>query len=96
MMYFNITREYNATDLIDDLIGEGNNTTDSILELAQEFNLESELLNIVDLNIGENVELWEVAQDIDENPNDYIKCLIDNIDEDNKKDLLESIKYLGE
>lgn len=94
MMYFNITKEYNATDLIDDLLGVGNSQADIILELAQEYSLEEDILEVVYNNIGENVELWEVTNDINDNLDDYVKCLRDNIDECDIEDLNESLKDL--
>lgn len=75
MMYFNIQREYNATDLVEDLIGVGNNQADIILELSQCYQLEEDLLEVIYQNIGDNVELWEVTNDIEENLEDYVKCL---------------------
>lgn len=94
MMYFNITREYNSSDLIDDLIGVGNYQVDIICELAQEYSLEDDVIEVVYNNIGENVELWEVTNDIEDNLEDYIKCLRDNIDENDIEDLNESLKDL--
>ena len=94
MMYFYIQREYNASDLIEDLIGVGNSQTDTILELAQEYSLEEDLLEVVYNNIGENVELYEVTNDIEDNLEDYIKCLRDNVDECDIEDLNESLKDL--
>lgn len=94
MMYFNIIKEYNSSDLIDDLIGVGNNQVDIICELAQEYSLEEDVIEVVYNNIGENVELWEVTNDIEDNLEDYIKCLRDNIDENDIEDLNESLKDL--
>ena len=94
MMYFNVTREYNASDLIEDLIGVGNNQADIILELAQEYSLEEDILEVVYNNIGDNVELWEITNDIEENLKEYVKCLFDNIDECDIEDLNESLKDL--
>ena len=94
MMYFNVTREYNASDLIEDLIGIGNNQADIILELAQEYSLEEHILEVVYNNIGDNVELWEITNDIEENLEEYIKCLLDNIDECDIEDLKENLKDL--
>ena len=94
MMYFNVTREYNASDLIEDLIDIGNNQADIILELAQEYSLEEDILEVVYNNIGDNVELWEITNDIEENLEEYVKCLRDNIDECDIEDLNESLKDL--
>ena len=94
MMYFNITREYNASDLIEDLIGVGNNQADIILELAQEYSLEEDILEVVYHSIGDNVELWEVTNDIEEHLEDYIECLRHNVDECDIEDLNESLKDL--
>lgn len=94
MMYFYIQREYNAVDLVEDLIGVGNNQADIILELCQCYQLEEDLLEVVYQNIGENVELWEVTNDIEENLEDYVKCLRENIDESDLEDLNESLKDL--
>lgn len=94
MMYFNIQREYNAIDLVEDLIGVGNSQADTILELSQEYQLEEDLLEVVYQNIGDNVELWEVTNDIEENLEDYIKCLRENIDKDYKEELEEELEDL--
>lgn len=94
MMYFNIQKEYNAVDLVEDLMGVGNNQADIILELSQCYQLEEDLLEVVYQNIGDNVELWEVTNDIEENLEDYVKCLRENIDESDLEDLNESLKDL--
>lgn len=95
MFYFIVEQEYNATDLIDILISQADTTTKIILELSQEYQLEEYILDIVDMNIGEHVAPYEIIQDIDENPQDYIKALLDNIDEDYKEDLAEELQDLG-
>lgn len=94
MFYFIVEQEYNATDLIDMLISQADTTTKIILELSQEYQLEECILDIVDMNIGEHVAPYEIIQDIDENPQDYIKALLDNIDEDYREDLEEELENL--
>lgn len=94
MMYFIIEQEYNAMDLIDTLINQADTTTKTILELSQEYQLEECLLDVVDMNIGEHVAPYEIIQDIDENPQEYIKALLDNVDEDYREDLEEELKEL--
>lgn len=93
-MYFIVEQEYNAMDLIDTLINQADATTKTILELSQEYQLEECLLDVVDMNTGEHVALYEIIQDIDENPQEYIKSLLDNVDEDYKKDLEEELEDL--
>ena len=93
-MYFIIEQEYNAMDLIDTLINQADTTTKTILELSQEYQLEECLLDVVDMNIGEHVAPYEIIQDIDENPQEYIKALLDNIDEDYREDLEEELEEL--
>lgn len=95
MFYFTVSTEYNANDLIEKLIDESdNNKVITILELSQEYSLESDILDLVDVNIGENVELFEILEDIENNLNEYIQCLLENIDENDKEDLLESLQDL--
>ena len=95
MFYFTVSTEYNANDLIEKLIEESeNNQVIILLELSQEYSLESDILDLVDVNIGENVELFEIIEDIENNLNEYIQCLLENIDENDKEDLLESLKDL--
>lgn len=94
MFYFIVEQEYNATDLIDMLISQADTTTKIILELSQEYQLEECILDIVDMNIGEHVAPYEIIQDIDENPQDYIKTLLDNVDEDYREDLEEELENL--
>ena len=94
MFYFIVEQEYNATDLIDMLISQADTTTKSILELSQEYQLEECILDIVDMNIGEHVAPYEIIQDIDENPQEYIKALLDNVDEDYREDLEEELENL--
>lgn len=79
MQYFTIQEEYNAYDLCEKLLGYGDTQTDYVIELAQEFSLESELLDLVDRNIGENVEPFEITQDIQDNINEYIEHLRENM-----------------
>lgn len=95
MMYFIVEQEYNAMDLIDMLISQADTATKIILELSQEYQLEECILDIVNMNIGEHVAPYEIIQDIDENPQDYIKALLDNIDEDYREDLAEELQDLG-
>lgn len=94
MFYFIVEQEYNATDLIDMLISQADTTTKIILELSQEYQLEECILDIVDINIGEHVAPYEIIQDIDENPQDYIKALLDNVDEDYRGELKEELEDL--
>lgn len=95
MMYFTVATEYNANDLIDTLINESeNNQVITILELTQEYSLESDILDLVDTNIGENVELYEIEEDIKNNLNEYIECLRDNIDAEYFDDLNDSLSDL--
>lgn len=95
MFYFTVATEYNANDLIDTLINESeNNQVITILELAQEYSLESDILDLVDTNIGENVELYEIEEDIKNNLNEYIECLRDNIDVEYFDDLNDSLSDL--
>ena len=95
MMYFIIEQEYNAMDLIDMLISQADTTTKIILELSQEYQLEECLLDVVDMNIDEHVAPYEIIQDIDENPQEYIKALLENVDEDYREDLEEELNDLG-
>ncbi len=95
MYYFTVSTEYNANDLIEKLIDESeNNKVITLLELSQEYSLESDIIDLVDTNIGENVELFEIIEDIENNINEYIECLRDNIDECDIEDLNESLKDL--
>ena len=94
MFYFIVEQEYNAMDLVDTLISQADTTTKIILELSQEYQLEEYILDVVDMNIGEHVAPYEIIQDIDENKQEYIKALLDNVDEDYKKDLEEEIEDL--
>lgn len=98
MQYFTVQIEYNAYDLCEKLLGYGNNDTDNIIEIAQEFSLESELLDLVDLNIGENVELYEITQDIQDNMSEYIEHLRENMEDHEEweiNEFEERIKDLG-
>lgn len=94
MMYFTIEHKMNAMDLIEYLLGYADNKSTSILELSQEYQLEEVILDTLDTNIGENVDPYECIQDIEENIEDYIKALLDNIDEDHKEDLKEELEDL--
>lgn len=95
MMYFTVLTEYNANDLIDTLINESENSqVITILELTQEYSLESDILDLVNTNIGENVELYEIEEDIKNNLSEYIECLRDNIDEEYFDDLNDSLSDL--
>lgn len=94
MFYFIVEQEYNAMDLVDTLISQADTTTKIILELSQEYQLEEYILDVVDMNIGEHVAPYEIIQDIDENKQEYIKALLDNVDEDYKKDLEEELEDL--
>lgn len=94
MFYFIVEQEYNAMDLVDTLISQADTTTKSILELSQEYQLEEYILDVVDMNIGEHVAPYEIIQDIDENKQEYIKALLDNVNEDYKKDLEEELEDL--
>lgn len=98
MQYFTIQEEYNAYDLCEKLLGYGNEQTDNILEIAQEFSLESELLDLVDINIGENVELHEITQDIQDNMSEYVEHLRENMEDHEEweiEEFEERIKDLG-
>lgn len=95
MFYFTIQKEMNAIDLVQELKGYGDETTDKILELTEEYQLEESLLDLVNFNIGENVELYEITDDIKENVGEYIKHLKENIDEDLLEDFEETIQDLG-
>ena len=95
MFYFTIQKEMNAIDLVQELKGYGDETTDKILELTEEYQLEESLLDLVDINIGENVELYEITDDIKENVGEYIEHLKENIDEDLLEDFEETIQDLG-
>lgn len=94
MQYFTIQVEYNSMDLIEYLLGYADTKSTTILELAQEYQLEESILDTLDMNIGENVDPYECIQDIEENISDYINCLLDNVDEDYKEDLQEELQYL--
>ena len=94
MFYFIVEQEYNAMDLIDILINQADTTTKIILELSQEYQLEESILDVAYINIGEHVALYEIIQDIDENPQEYIKALLDNVDEDYKEELKEELEDL--
>lgn len=91
MFYFTIQEEWNATDLIDKLIGVGSDEVDKVLELTQEFSLEEDLLDLVDINIGENVELYEITDDIEKHTTKYVRHLRKNISDDNREEFEERI-----
>lgn len=92
MMYFTIEQEYNAQDLIEFLIGYANNNSKTILEVSQEYQLEEHLLDLVDTNIGEHVDPYEIIEDIENNIDEYVKYLIDNVDDNYKCDLMEELE----
>lgn len=94
MMYFTIEHEMTAMDLIEYLLGYTDNKSQAILELAQEYQLEENILDVLDTNIGENVDPYECIQDIEENTQDYINCLLDNVDENYREDLEEDLQDL--
>lgn len=94
MMYFTIEHEMNAMDLIEYLLGYADTKSNTILELSQEYQLEETILDTLDANIGENVEPYECIQDIEENASDYITALLDNVDDDYRKDLQEELQDL--
>nr|DAX91651.1 MAG TPA: hypothetical protein [Caudoviricetes sp.] len=91
MMYFTIQEEWNATDLIDKLIGVGSDEVDNVLELTQEFSLEEDLLDLVDINIGENVELYEITDDIESHTIEYVRHLRKNVSDDDREEFEERI-----
>lgn len=98
MQYFTVQTEYNAYDLCEKLLGYGSDQTDNIIELVQEFSLESELLDLVDVNIGENVELHEITQDIQDNMSEYVEHLRKNMEDHEEwevEEFEERIKDLG-
>ena len=86
MFYFTIQEEWNATDLIDKLIGVGSNEVDDVLELTQEFSLEEDLLDLVDINIGENVEIYEITDDIENHITEYVRHLRKNVSDDDREE----------
>lgn len=92
MMYFTIEQEYNAQDLIEFLIGYADGNSKTILELSQEYQLEEVLLDLVHTNIGEHVDPYEIIEDIENNLDEYVKYLIDNVDDDYKCDLMEELE----
>lgn len=95
MMYFTIQEEYSAFDLTEKLLGYGGDESDKIIELAQAYDLEEVLLDLVDTNIGQNVEPYEITDDIKENTSEYIQYLRENVREDKREDFEESIIELG-
>lgn len=91
MFYFTIKEEWNATDLIDKLIGVGSNEVDDVLELTQEFSLEEDLLDLVDVNIGENVEIYEITDDIEQHITKYVRHLRESVSDDDREEFEERI-----
>ena len=91
MFYFTIQEEWNATDLIDKLIGVGSNEVNDVLELTQEFSLEEDLLDLVDINIGENVELYEITDDIEKHIIEYVRHLRKNVGDDDREEFEERV-----
>ena len=91
MFYFTIQEEWNATDLIDKLIGVGSDEVDKVLELTQEFSLEEDLLDLVDINIGENVELYEITDDIESRTIEYVRHLRHNVNENERAEFEERV-----
>ena len=94
MQYFNIQVEYNAMDLIEYLLGYADTRSKSILELSQEYQLEEVILDILDMNIGENVDPYECIQDIEENTSDYTRAMLENVEEYQAEDLEEELQDL--
>jgi len=92
MMYFTIEQEMNHHDLIEYLLGYADDNSKTILEVSQEYQLEEIILDVLDTNIGQNVDPYECIEDIEENIDEYVKALIDNVDEDNKCDLMEELE----
>lgn len=92
MMYFTIEQEMNHHDLIEYLLGYANDNSKTILEVSQEYQLEEIILDVLDTNIGQNVDPYECIEDIEENIDEYVKALIDNVDEDYKCDLMEELE----
>ena len=94
MMYFTIEQEMNHHDLIEYLLGYANDNSKTILEVSQEYQLEEIILDVLDTNIGQNVDPYECIDDIEENIDEYVKALIDNVDEDYREDLEEELEDL--
>lgn len=92
MMYFTIEQEMNYYDLIECLLEYANDNSKTILEVSQEYQLEEIILDVLDTNIGQNVDPYECIEDIEENIYEYVEALIDNVDEDYKCDLMEELK----
>lgn len=95
MMYFTIQEEYPAFDLTEKLLGYGGDESDKLLELTQQYDLEEVLLDLIDTNIGQNVEPYEITGDIRENISEYVQYLRENVCEDDRKDFEESVQELG-
>lgn len=91
MFYFTIQEEWNATDLINKLIGVGSDEVDKVLELTQEFSLEEDLLDLVDINIGENVELYEITDDIESHTVEYVRHLRKSVSDDDREEFEERV-----
>lgn len=94
MMYFTIEQEMNHHDLIEYLLGYADDNSKTILELSQEYQLEEIILDVLDTNIGQNVDPYECIEDIEENIEDYVTALLDNADEDYREDLKEELEDL--
>jgi hypothetical protein len=92
MMYFTIEQEMNHHDLIEYLLGYANDNSKTILEVSQEYQLEEIILDVLDTNIGQNVDPYECIEDIEENIDEYVKTLIDNVDDNYKCDLMEELE----
>ena len=94
MFYFTIQEEWNAIDLINQLIGVGSNEVDDVLELTQEFSLEEDLLDLADVNIGENVEFYEITDDIEQNLIEYVRHLRKSVSDDDREDFEKRVVEL--
>lgn len=92
MMYFTIEQEMNHHDLIEYLLGYANDNSKTILEVSQEYQLEEIILDVLDTNIGQNVDPYECIEDIEENIDEYVKALIYNVDDNYKCDLMEELE----
>lgn len=72
MMYFTIEQEMNHHDLIEYLLGYANDNSKTILEVSQEYQLEQIILDVLDTNIGQNVDPYECIEDIEGNIDEYV------------------------
>ncbi len=95
MMYFVVAQEFNAMDLVTYLLGYAEDKSQNILELSQEYQLEEIIVDVLDRNIGENVDPYECILDIEENTNDYIKSMLENVEEYQAEDFQEELNDLG-